>query len=67
MVDIMNIGYKIKELRLGRSLTQEQLAGFLSVSTQCISKWENNVTMPDIQMLPEISTFFGVTIDELLI
>ena len=61
----MNIGYKIKELRLERSLTQEQLAGFLSVSTQCISKWENNVTMPDIQMLPEISTFFGVTIDEL--
>ena len=61
----MNIGYKIKELRLGRSLTQEQLANFLSVSTQCISKWENNVTMPDIQMLPEISTFFGVTIDEL--
>ncbi len=61
----MNIGYKIKELRLGRSLTQEQLANFLSVSTQCISKWENNVTMPDIHMLPEISTFFGVTIDEL--
>lgn len=61
----MNIGYKIKELRLKRSLTQEQLASFLSVSTQCISKWENNVTMPDIQMLPEISTFFGVTIDEL--
>jgi len=61
----MNIGYKIKELRLKRSLTQDQLATFLSVSTQCISKWENGVTMPDIQMLPKISTFFGVTIDEL--
>ncbi len=61
----MNIGNKIKELRLERTLTQEQLAGFLSVSTQCISKWENDVTMPDIQMLPQISTFFGVTIDEL--
>lgn len=61
----MNIGYKIKELRLGRSMTQEQLADYLSVSAQCISKWENNVTTPDIQMLPIISTFFGVTIDEL--
>ncbi len=61
----MNIGYKIKELRLGRSMTQEQLADYLSVSAQCISKWENNVTTPDIQMLPLISAFFGVTIDEL--
>ncbi len=61
----MNIGSKIKELRLGKSITQEQLANYLSVSTQCVSKWENNVTMPDIQMLPLISAFFGVTIDEL--
>ena len=61
----MNIGYKIKELRLGKSMTQEQLAEQMSVSAQCISKWENNVTTPDIQMLPQISTFFGVTIDEL--
>lgn len=61
----MNIGYKIKELRLERNLTQEQLAGYLSVSTPCVCKWENNVTMPDIQMLPMISAFFGVTIDEL--
>ncbi len=61
----MNIGLKIKELRLSRSLTQEQLAEYLSVSAQCISKWENNVTTPDIQMLPMIATFFGTTIDEL--
>ena len=61
----MKIGYKIKELRLGRSMTQEQLAEQMSVSTQCISKWENHVTTPDIQMLPLLSTFFGVTIDEL--
>ncbi len=61
----MNIGYKIKELRLGKSMTQEQLAAQLSVSAQCISKWENNVTTTDIQMLPQISTLFGVTIDEL--
>ena len=61
----MNIGYKIKELRLKRSLTQEQLASILMVSTQCISKWENNVTLPDIQMLPQISALFGVSIDEL--
>lgn len=61
----MNLGNKIKELRLRSSITQEQLAGHLSVTPQCISKWENGLTMPDIQLLPEISVFFGVTIDEL--
>ncbi len=61
----MNLGNKIRELRLRNSITQEQLANHLSVSAQCISKWENNITMPDISLLPELSVFFGVTIDEL--
>lgn len=61
----MNIGSKIRELRLAKSITQEQLANCLSVSVQCVSKWENNVTIPDVQMLPQLSVFFGVTIDEL--
>lgn len=61
----MNIGKKIKSLRLQKSVTQEELAGYLSISAQAISKWENGVTTPDIQLLPELSAFFGVTIDEL--
>ncbi|SHJ65482.1 DNA-binding transcriptional regulator, XRE-family HTH domain [Anaerocolumna jejuensis DSM 15929] len=61
----MNIGRKIKSLRLQKSVTQEELAGHLSISAQAVSKWENEITTPDIQLLPELSAFFGVTIDEL--
>lgn len=61
----MNFGKKIKELRLQKTVTQEQLAAHLNISPQAVSKWENNLTLPDIQLLPEISVFFGVTIDEL--
>ncbi len=61
----VEIGRKIKELRLSRGMTQEQLGNELSVSAQAVSKWENGTTTPDIQLLPEISVFFGVSIDEL--
>ena len=61
----MEIGSKIKKLRLREGFTQEKLAEQLGVSFQTVSKWENNVCMPDIEMLPKISILFGVTIDEL--
>lgn len=61
----MNIGNKIKQLRLKSGLTQEQLAARLGVSAQSISKWETAVTMPDISLLPLLSSELGVTIDEI--
>ena len=61
----MNMGKKIKSLRLGSSMTQEQLASRLGVSPQAVSKWESGTNMPDIQILPDLSVIFGVTIDEL--
>ena len=61
----MELGLKIKELRIKHGLTQDDLASKLGVSFQTISKWENLVTMPDVALLPEISSAFGVTIDEL--
>ena len=64
----MNIyfGENLKRLRLEKNLTQEKLADFLGVSFQSISKWERGDTYPDITMLPEIASFFKVSIDELL-
>jgi len=62
---LMDIGYKIKQLRYRASLTQEQLAERLGLSAQAISKWENSVTMPDISLLPALAKTFGVSIDEL--
>lgn len=62
---IFNLGAKIKVLRLAASMTQEQLASRLGCSAQAVSKWESGTNMPDIQMLPDLSVIFGVTIDSL--
>ncbi|MHB1152350.1 MAG: helix-turn-helix domain-containing protein [Eubacteriales bacterium] len=60
------IGEKIKSLRKRREITQEQLAEYLNISFQSVSKWECGDAYPDITMLPKIALFFGVTTDELL-
>lgn len=61
----LDFGGRIKTLRLSKSMTQEQLAQRLRVSPQAVSKWENGVTLPDIQLLPEISILLGSSIDAL--
>lgn len=61
----MTIGKNIAELRKNSGMTQEQLAETLGVSAQAISKWENEVTMPDIMLLPVIAGCFEITVDEL--
>ncbi len=62
----MEFNEKLKELRSSRDLTQEELAEALFVSRTAISKWESGRGYPSIDSLKEISTFFSVTIDELL-
>lgn len=61
----MNLGNKIKELRKSRGLTQEQLAEKINISFQAISKWENDLALPDITMMPVLASFFGVSMDEI--
>lgn len=61
----MTIGKNIAELRKNSGMTQEQLAETLGVSAQTVSKWENEVTMPDIMLLPVIAGCFDLTVDEL--
>lgn len=55
----------LKRFRLARKLTQEQAAEALGVSTQTVSRWECNTTLPDVTMLPKIAALYGVTIDDL--
>ena len=62
----MNIGATIKKLRIKNGLTQLQLAEYLNVSTQTVSRWETASTYPDIFMLPALAKRFGVTVDYLL-
>ena len=60
------LGKKIAELRRGKGMKQDELAEALGVSPQAVSKWENDVSCPDITLLPEIGKLFDVSIDELL-
>ena len=60
-----SIGQKIRTLRKNKHLTQEQLAEALSVSSQSVSKWENQISTPDVALLPIIARYFGITMDEL--
>lgn len=62
----MNIGSIIKELRQKKKMSQEELAEYLSVSTQAVSRWETSVSYPDITLLPLIANVFNVTVDYLL-
>lgn len=61
----MEIGNQIKALRQQRGVTQEAVAAALGVTAQAVSKWENGAAAPDIALLPALSAYFGVTIDEL--
>lgn len=62
----MNLGIKIKQLRVENGLTQEDLAEQLGVSFQAVSRWETGVTYPDITLLPVLANMFNVTVDYLL-
>ncbi|MCR5808679.1 MAG: helix-turn-helix domain-containing protein [Clostridiales bacterium] len=61
----MELNSKLRSLRTAKGITQEQLAAEIGVSAQAVSKWERGATLPDISLLPDISVFFGVSIDEL--
>lgn len=60
------IGSRIQKFRKGKGMTQEELAGKMGVSSQAVSKWENDASCPDISLLPELCGILGVTADELL-
>ena len=59
-------GQRFYKIRKARSLTQDNVAKMLNISSQAISKWENDVSSPDISLLAEIADIFNITIDELL-
>lgn len=60
------LGDRIKFHRKRLGMTQEQLAERMGVSAQAVSKWENNLSCPDISVLPDLAGVFGISVDELL-
>ena len=61
----MTIGSKIKELRREKAMSQKNLAEKLGVTSQAISKWETDSSLPEMTMLPDIASIFGIQIDDL--
>lgn len=59
------IGEKIAALRKAKNISQTQLAEYLFLVPQTISKWEVGNGTPDVALLPKIADFFGVSMDEL--
>ena len=60
------LGSRIGECRKKKGITQDQLAEHIGVSPQAVSKWENDLSCPDITLLPQLADYFNITIDELL-
>ena len=59
------INDELKRLRLEKGLTQVQLAEVLGVSQSTIASWENGKRRPDLEFLPTIAHFYGVSVSEL--
>lgn len=62
----MKINEIIKERRLSKGLTQEQVASYLGVSTPAVNKWEKAISYPDITLLPALARLLGTDLNTLL-
>jgi len=60
------IGENIVALRKKAGLTQEELSEKMCVTAQAVSKWENDLSCPDLETIRSMADLFGVTVDELL-
>ena len=60
------LGARIAELRKEKGLTQEELAKQLGISSQAVSKWEKDISCPEIMILPSLAKILGVSIETLL-
>ena len=61
-----DFGTRLRNLRIGLNLTQDEAAAEINVSKQAISKWENGHGLPDVSSLSALAELYGTTIDYLL-
>lgn len=62
----MGMDLKVAQLRKLKGVSQQELAKYLGVTFQSVSKWETKNSLPDITLLPELAKYFQVTVDEVL-
>ncbi len=65
-MDLVKMGVFLKELRKEKNITQEQLAEKMGVARRTVSRWETGANMPDMDILIDISDFYGVDLREIL-
>lgn len=65
-MNILKLSENISSLRKSKKITQDDLAAFIGVTKASVSKWETGQSMPDILLLPQLATFFNVSVDFLL-
>lgn len=65
-MDQEKIGQFLKTLRSQKAVTQAELAETLGVSNRSVSRWENGVTMPDLDLMIELSKYYEVEVGEIL-
>lgn len=66
MIENKKVGQAITHFRREKNMTQQDLAAYLEVSHQAVSKWENGAALPDILTLVKLARLFGVTLEQLL-
>jgi transcriptional regulator with XRE-family HTH domain len=63
---MIDLGNKLKELRLNKSLTQVQVASRIGISKSRVSSYEMNTNEPSLDILIKLATLYNVSIDSLL-
>ena len=61
-----NIGEMISSLRKEKGMTQNDLAEKMNVTDKAVSKWERNLSYPDVNSIPKLAEILGTTVEELL-
>jgi len=62
----IDVGKYLSELRKYYKITQDELAGRMGVTRQAVSKWETGATIPDIEILMNLSEIYGISINDIL-
>ena len=65
-MDLVKTGAFLKELRKEKNITQEELSEKMGVARRTVSRWETGANMPDMDILIDISDFYGVDLREIL-
>lgn len=60
------LGKAIAMMRKEKNMTQAELAEKMGVTDKAVSKWERDLSCPDVATLPRLAELFGITVDELM-